>query len=63
MGYINSVTKRFHVFVANRVQQIHEHTQAFFFLKCFILQNKTHNRDKTKDSTYNIKDTKEKNSN
>ena len=32
----------------------------FFLLKCFILQNKTHNRDKTKDSTYNITDTKEK---
>ena len=28
MGYINNVTRRFHVFVANRVQQIHEHTQA-----------------------------------
>ena len=28
MGYINNLTKRFHVFVANRVQQIHEHTQA-----------------------------------
>ena len=30
----------------------------FLLLKCFILQNK-HNRDKTKDSTYNITDTKE----
>ena len=28
MGYINYVTRRFHVFVVNRVQQIHEHTQA-----------------------------------
>lgn len=28
MGYINNVTRRFHVFVANCVQQIHEHTQA-----------------------------------
>ena len=28
MAYINNVTRRFHVFVANRVQQIHEHTRA-----------------------------------
>ena len=28
MGYINNVTRRFHIFVANRVQQIHEHTRA-----------------------------------
>ena len=28
MGYINNVTRRFHVFVANHVQQIHELTQA-----------------------------------
>ena len=28
MGYINNVSRRFHVFVANRVQQIYEHTQA-----------------------------------
>ena len=31
-----------------------------FFESTFILQNETHNRDKTKDSTYNITDTKEK---
>jgi len=31
----------------------------FLILKCFILQNKEYNRDKTKDSTYNITDTKE----
>jgi len=29
MGYINNVTRHFHVFVANHVQQIHEHTQAW----------------------------------
>ncbi len=27
MGYISIVTRRFHIFVANRVQQIHEHTK------------------------------------
>ena len=27
MGYISNVTRRFHIFVANRVQQIHEHTK------------------------------------
>ena len=26
MGYINNTTRRFHVFVANRIQQIHDHT-------------------------------------
>ena len=28
MGYINNLSRRFHAFVTNRVQQIHEHTQA-----------------------------------
>jgi len=27
MGYVSSVTRRFHIFVANGVQQIHEHTK------------------------------------
>ena len=27
MGYIRNVTRHFHIFVANRVQQIHEHTK------------------------------------
>ena len=27
MGYISNVTRRFHIFVANRIQQIHEHTK------------------------------------
>ena len=26
IGYINNETKRFHTFVANRIQQIHDHT-------------------------------------
>jgi len=26
LGYINNTTRRFHIFVGNRVQQIHEHT-------------------------------------
>ena len=26
MGYINNESKRFHTFVANRIQQIHDHT-------------------------------------
>lgn len=27
LGYINNNDKRFHIYVANRVQQIHEHTE------------------------------------